>query len=29
MKHDLSVIFEEDPEQWVLRGDPYFWQELK
>ena len=25
----LSVIFEEKPEVWGLRGDPYFWDYLK
>lgn len=25
----LSVIFEEKPERWGLRGDPYFWGYLK
>lgn len=25
----LSVIFEEKPERWGLRGDPYFWDYLK
>ena len=25
----LSYIFEEEPEQWGLRGDPYFWAYLK
>ena len=29
MKHDLSVIFEEEPDQWGLRGDPFLWAELK
>ncbi len=29
MKQDFSVIFEEEPKQWGLRGDPYFWKELK
>ena len=24
----LSVIFEEKPERWGLRGDPYFWDYL-
>ena len=25
----LSTIFEEKPESWGLRGDPYFWDYLK
>ncbi len=25
----LSVIFEEKPERWGFRGDPYFWDHLK
>ena len=25
----LSKIFEERPERWGLRGDPYFWDHLK
>ena len=25
----LSIIFEETPERWGLRGDPYFWDYLK
>ena len=25
----LSVIFEEKPERWGFRGDPYFWDYLK
>ena len=25
----LSVIFEQKPERWGLRGDPYFWDYLK
>ena len=29
MKKDLSVIFENEPRQWGLRGDQYMWQELK
>ena len=29
MKQDFSVIFEEEPKQWGLRGDPYLWQEMK
>ena len=29
MKPDLSVIFEEEPDQWGLRGDPFLWAELK
>ena len=29
MKKDLSVIFENEPKRWGLRGDPYLWEELK
>ena len=29
MEKDLSVIFKEEPKQWGLRGDPYFWAELR
>lgn len=25
----LAVIFEEKPERWGFRGDPYFWEYLK
>ena len=25
----LAAIFEERPERWGLRGDPYFWDHLK
>ena len=25
----ISKIFENEPEQWGLRGDPYLWRELK
>ena len=25
----LSAIFEEKPERWGFRGDPYFWEHLK
>ena len=25
----LSKIFEEKPQSWGLRGDPYFWDYLK
>lgn len=25
----LSIIFEEKPARWGLRGDPYFWDYLK
>lgn len=25
----LSAIFEQKPEQWGFRGDPYFWDYLK
>jgi molybdenum cofactor cytidylyltransferase len=24
----LSVIFEEKPDRWGFRGDPYFWDHL-
>ncbi len=24
----VSVIFEEKPQQWGLRGDPYLWEEM-
>lgn len=27
--NDLSIIFEEEPQQWGLRGDQYLWIELK
>lgn len=26
---NLSKIFEEKPERWGFRGDPYFWDHLK
>ena len=26
---NLSIIFEEKPARWGLRGDPYFWDYLK
>ena len=29
MKKDLSLLFENEPRQWGLRGDQYMWQELK
>ena len=29
MKKDLSVIFDERPKRWGLRGDPYLWEELR
>ena len=29
MKTKLYVIFEEKPESWGFRGDPYFWDYLK
>lgn len=25
----VSTLFEDEPEQWGLRGDPYLWRELK
>lgn len=25
----VSAIFEEKPEQWGFRGDPYLWEEMK
>lgn len=25
----LSVIFEDEPNSWGLRGDPYLWREMK
>lgn len=25
----VSVIFEEQPEQWGFRGDPYLWEEMR
>ncbi|MBQ8198996.1 MAG: hypothetical protein IJZ76_06185 [Lachnospiraceae bacterium] len=25
----VSAIFEEEPKQWGLRGDPYLWEDLK
>ena len=29
MTPDYSVIFEEEPRRWGLRGDPYLWAELR
>lgn len=29
MGKDLSIIFEKEPKQWGLRGDPFLWAELK
>ena len=29
MKKDLSVIFEDEPKKWGLRGDPFLWAELR
>jgi hypothetical protein len=29
MKASVSKIFEENPERWGLRGDPYLWDELQ
>ncbi|WP_242945205.1 hypothetical protein [Oribacterium sp. C9] len=29
MSKDLSLIFENKPKQWGLRGDPYLWDEMK
>ena len=29
MKADLSIIFEDEPKQWGLRGDQYLWAELR
>ena len=29
MAKDLSLIFENKPEQWGLRGDPYLWDEMR
>ena len=29
MKPDMSVIFGNEPAQWGLRGDPWFWEELR
>lgn len=29
MSKDLSLIFENKPEQWGLRGDPYLWDEMR
>lgn len=26
---NISSIFDEKPEQWGLRGDPYFWEYLR
>ena len=29
MKADFSAVFEKRPQRWGLRGDPYFWEELR
>lgn len=29
MKQTVSVIFEQKPVQWGLRGDPYLWDDLQ
>ena len=29
MKRNVSIIFNERPIQWGLRGDPFLWDELK
>ena len=29
MNKDLSIIFEDEPKQWGLRGDPFLWEELR
>ena len=29
MRKDMSVIFEDRPQKWGLRGDPYLWDELR
>ena len=29
MKADLSIVFEDEPKQWGLRGDQYLWAELR
>lgn len=29
MENLVSIIFEEPPEKWGLRGDPYLWDDLK
>ena len=29
MKKDMSVLFEDEPKTWGLRGDPYLWAELR
>ena len=29
MNMKVSLIFEEEPIQWGLRGDPFLWRELK
>lgn len=28
-KQYVSIIFEEKPKRWGLRGDPYLWEEMK
>ncbi len=29
MKADFSAVFEDRPQKWGLRGDPYLWEELR
>jgi hypothetical protein len=29
MRKSVSIIFQEPPSQWGLRGDPYLWNELE
>lgn len=29
MRKSVSIIFQEPPEQWGLRGDPYLWSDLE
>ncbi|MGM0877343.1 MAG: hypothetical protein ACQEWV_22065 [Bacillota bacterium] len=29
MKPSVSMIFEQKPDQWGLRGDPYLWDDLQ
>lgn len=29
MLFSIVCIFEEKPEQWGLRGDPYLWEDMK
>ncbi len=29
MENSVSIIFNDRPKQWGLRGDPYLWDELK